>query len=281
MPELPEVETIRRDLLPRVRGRRIARLEFPPDPRGCRLLRRCRSPSALSRLLSGRRILDLRRRGKYLLFVLDSGDFLIVHLGMSGRLILRDPSRPAPAHLRAVLSLRGGGALHYTDPRKFGEFYLFSERRNETAVDPFRLGPEPLGKGFDSGRLRTALAERRSPVKAVLLDQKAVAGLGNIYSDEALFRARLDPRRRADRVRAGSVRALHRAIRSVLSEAIRARGTTAEDGGYRDGFDRAGAFQFRLRVYQRKGRPCPRCSAPIATARIAGRTSHFCPKCQK
>lgn len=281
MPELPEVETIRRDLLPLVKGRAIAAVEFPPDPRGMRLLRRYPSAAAFARRLRGRRIIDLRRRGKYLLFVLDSGEVLIVHLGMSGRLFLSRPSAAPPAHLRAVVRLRTGGALVYTDPRKFGEFYLFSAARKETAVNPFLLGPEPLGKDFPAGRLRGALDGRRAPLKAVLLDQKAVAGLGNIYSDEALFRARLAPRRRADRVRAGEIRALHRAIRAVLSEAIRARGTTAEDGGYRDGFDRAGSFQFRLRVYQRKGRPCPRCSAPIATARIAGRTSHFCPKCQK
>lgn len=281
MPELPEVETVRRDLLPLVQGRAIAAVEFPPDPRGLRLLRRYPSAAAFARRLRGRRIIDLRRRGKYLLFVLDSGEVLIVHLGMSGRLFLSRPSDAPPAHLRAVVRLRTGGALAYTDPRKFGEFYLFSPGRKETAVNPFLLGPEPLAKEFLPASLRNALKGRSAPVKGVLLDQKAVAGLGNIYSDEALFRAGIHPLRPAARLKEGEVRSLHRAIRAVLSEAIRARGTTAEDGGYRDGFDRAGSFQSRLRVYQRKGRPCPRCSAPIATARIAGRTSHFCPRCQK
>jgi len=280
MPELPEVETIRRDLLRRVRGRTIAGVDFSPDPRGCRLLRRYPSRASFSRRLSGRKILDLRRRGKYLLFVLDSGEFLIIHLGMSGRLLAPAAGDPAPSHLRAVLRLRGGGFLRYADPRKFGEFYLFSPRRKETAVNPFRLGPEPLDKDFDAGRLGSALARRRAPLKAVLLDQKAVAGLGNIYTDEALFRARLHPRRPSDRVKAAEVRDLRRAIRSVLREAVRARGTTAEDGGYQDAVGRNGSFQFRLRVYQRKGEPCPRCRTPIATARIAGRTSHFCPRCQ-
>jgi formamidopyrimidine-DNA glycosylase len=281
MPELPEVETIRRDLLRRVRGRTITGVDFPPDPRGCRLLRRYPSRAAFSRRLRGRRILDLRRRGKYLLFILESGEILIVHLGMSGCLVFSRTGGTAPSHLRAVLRLRGGGALRYTDPRKFGEFYLFSSSRGETAVNPFLLGPEPLEKGFSSDRLKRVLEERRAPIKAVLLDQKAVAGLGNIYTDEALFRAGLHPRRPSDRVKAVGVRKLRRAIRAVLSEAIRARGTTAEDGGYRDGAGRAGSFQFRLRVYQRKGRPCPRCRTPIATAKIAGRTAHFCPRCQK
>ena len=220
------------------------------------------------------------RRGKYLLFSLDSGDILIVHLGMSGRLVLAKTGDPLPPHARARIRLSGGVSLRYSDPRKFGEFYLFSEPRGETAVNPFLLGPEPLEEDFNPGRLRSVLGKRRAPIKAVLLDQKAVAGLGNIYSDEALFRAGLHPRRPAAAVSAPETKKLHRAIRRVLAEAIRARGTTAEDGGYRDARGQAGSFQFRLRVYQRKGKPCPRCRTPIATAKVGGRTAHFCPRCQ-
>jgi formamidopyrimidine-DNA glycosylase len=281
MPELPEVETIRRDLRARILGKTIAGVDFSPDPKGCRLLRRYPSPEVFARRCRRRRIVDLMRRGKYLLFSLDSGDILIVHLGMSGRLVLAKTGDPLSPHVRSRIRLSGGVSLRYSDPRKFGEFYLFSRVRGETAVNPFLLGPEPLEKDFNPERLRSILGKSRAPIKAVLLDQKAMAGLGNIYTDEALFRAALHPRRPGAAVSARETKRLHRAIRRVLVEAIRARGTTAEDGGYRDAQGHPGSFQFRLRVYQRKGKPCPRCRTPIATAKVGGRTAHYCPRCQR
>ena len=280
MPELPEVETIRRDLHPFLKGRLIREVIICPDPKGARLLRRYPSPKKFIRALTGRRIMDLKRRGKYLLFPLDSGEDLIVHLGMSGQLLLLPPRSPRSPHTRLVLKVRGAGQLCLVDPRKFGEVYLCSRKSKTTLVNPECLGVEPLGKDFTPARLARALAGRKVAVKTALLNQKIIAGLGNIYSDEALFRARINPLRKSYTLKKEEINRLHREIRRVLREAIKYRGTTAADRQYVDGKGRPGKYQDRLEVYQREGKKCPRCGEVIQTRKIGGRTAHFCPACQ-
>jgi len=240
-----------------------------------------RSPAEFKRLLVGRRIEDVRRRAKYLLFDLDSGEILVVHLGMSGQLLLRPAAAEVPRHARIGFSLEGGSVLYANDPRKFGEAYVYSEPAGRTAVDPFRLGPEPLSPTWSRENLARALAGRTAPIKALLLNQTLVAGLGNIYTDEALFRARIHPLVPGGNLDGARVRALHGAVRRVLREAIAHQGTSAADRQYVDGEGRLGRFQNRLRVYQRRGLPCPACSAPILTLKTGGRTAHFCPRCQR
>lgn len=350
MPELPEVETIRRVLAAHLPGRVIAGV-------------RCRradvlagpAPEDFARLLAGGRFARVGRRGKYLLLWVglpegvasvpggpalaarsadaagavadgppgsrdgngtNSSLLVAVHLRMTGRLTLARRGEPLPPHTHVVIQLDPGSPrgdpwdeLRFSDTRRFGRFYLMDPRAAAGVVataewgdDPpplrggpargvagcsgamappeglLRLGPEPLARQFRPGALARRLAGRRAPVKAVLLDQRVVAGLGNIYADEALFRARIDPRRAAGSLAPGEVARLARSIRAVLRDALAAGGTTFSD--YRDGLGREGAFAPRLAVYGRAGQPCRRCGTPIVITRLAGRTTHFCPSCQ-
>ncbi len=280
MPELPEVETIRRELASRIAGKRIRRVSIPPDPRGCRVIRRCPSRRNFLRRLAGRKIVSIGRRAKYLLLGLDDGRILIVHLGMSGQLLFRPPGAPRYPHTRLIIHLDGGEELCFVDPRKFGEAYLFSEEEGETLVNPFALGPEPLDRCCTPDKIRESFRSRRGPVKAVLLDQKVVAGLGNIYTDEALHRSGIHPLRPASSLSGKEVEKLLESVREVLREAIECRGTSAADRQYVNTAGEPGTFQEKLQVYQKPGSPCPRCKSPIATVRVAGRTAHFCPACQ-
>jgi len=281
MPELPEVETIKRGLSPRLRGKVISRILIPHDPKGSRVLRRYPSRRRFIRKVTGRKIVSLKRRAKYLLFELDSGETMIIHLGMSGQLLLR-PLRSAPSsHARIIFTIAGAGELFFVDPRKFGEVYLYSEAEGNTVIDPFSLGPEPLGKNFTPEVLERKLRDRRSPIKVALLDQKIIAGLGNIYTDEALFRAGIHPKKAASDLAEQKIKLLHKSIQEVLREAIRLHGTSAADRQYVDSEGELGKFQTRLNVYQRKGKECPRCKTLIDTIKLGGRTTHFCPRCQK
>ena len=280
MPELPEVETIKRGLSPRIRGKVISRITIPSDPKGSRVLRRYPSRSRFIRKVTGRKILSLKRRAKYLLFELDSGEIMIVHLGMSGQLLLRPFGSVSPPHSRIIFTIAEEGELFFVDPRKFGEVYLYSRPEGDMVIDPFSLGPEPLEKEFTSGVLAKNLRNRRSPIKVSLLDQKLIAGLGNIYTDEALFRARIHPIRLSSELTGEEVSLLRKCIREVLREAISLHGTSAADRQYVDSEGSLGKFQTRLNVYQRKGKKCPRCGKLIDTIKLAGRTTHFCPGCQ-
>lgn len=281
MPELPEVETIKRGLSPRLRGKVISRIIIPPDPKGSRVLRRYPSLPQFIRKVTGRQIVTLKRRAKYLLFELDSGETMIIHLGMSGQLLLRPPRGASPQHARIVFTIVGVGELYFVDPRKFGEVYLYSKVEGNTVVDPFSLGPEPLGKSFTPQVLKRILHGRRSPIKVALLDQKLIAGLGNIYTDEALFRARIHPEKVSSDLTEKKIKLLHKSIREVLREAIHLHGTSAADRQYVDSEGALGKFQTRLNVYQRKGEECLRCETKIETIKLGGRTTHFCPRCQK
>ena len=275
MPELPEVETIRRGLALKISGRRIVQAELRrPD------LRRPFPPGLAARL-DGARIGALRRRGKYILIELDTDGLLLLHLGMSGRLTVGGSAFRCTPHDHVVLTLDDGTVVRFNDPRRFGLIdYL---ERGEEAQHPLLagLGPEPLETGFDGAYLSAALAGRMSSIKAALLDQRLVAGLGNIYTCEALFRAGLSPRRRAASIGGGRAERLAAAIRSVLSEAIAAGGSSLRNYVQADGA--LGYFQHHWAVYGREGSPCPDCDCGDGVRRIvqSGRSTFFCAKRQR
>jgi formamidopyrimidine-DNA glycosylase len=267
VPELPEVETVRAQLAPRLEGRVLARVEIL-DPR----LTRPHDLFEVAEELEGDRVLAVERRGKYLLLRLESGLALLVHLRMTGGFGF-SPTH----HERAVLELDDGSRLVYRDVRRFGTWLVVEEPE----LDPYlatKNGPEPLGPGFTTAWLAGQLARRRAPLKAVVLDQRVVAGLGNIYADEALWRARLNPLRAANSLEAVEVRRLQRAIREALRAGIERQGSTLRDYAAPDGS--SGSMQDEFRVYGRDGLPCPRCRTPIAKARVGGRGTWFCPRCQ-
>jgi len=272
MPELPEAEVIRRDLAAALEGRTIreARILTP------RLTRHAASPAAVAAGLAGRRIAALRRRGKCVW--LDLGETsLIVRLGMTGQLRFW-PEGAAPAadrHTHAILRLAGGGVLSYRDARQFGELLLLPTAAVEGTL---RLGLEPLGAEFSAAAL-TRICRSEARIKSLLLDQHRIAGIGNIYADEALFRAGIRPTRRAASLRPAEIAALRKAIRSVLSEAIRHRGSTISD--YRDASGEPGGYAPEHRVYQRHGTPCRTCGSIIRRLLVGQRGSHFCPTCQR
>lgn len=267
MPELPEVETIRAQLAPRLEGRVLARVEIL-DPR----LTRPYDLFEVAEELEGGRVRAVERRGKYLVFRLESGLSLLVHLRMTGSFGFLPTS-----HERAVLELDDGSRIAFRDVRRFGT-WLVLEDTDALGYLSGKNGPEPLGPAFTTRWLAASLAGRRAAVKAVLLDQRVVAGLGNIYADEALWRARLSPLRPANEVKSAEVRRLQRAIRAALDAGIERQGSTLSD--YRTPDGEAGSMQDEFRVYGREGKPCPRCRTPIAKTRVGGRGTWFCPRCQ-
>jgi formamidopyrimidine-DNA glycosylase len=231
--------------------------------------------------LTGTTITAVGRRGKYLLCSLDSGDAVLIHLRMSGQLRLGPTGAPRPLHTHIAMELDGGEELWFVDPRTFGEVVVFDPDRAAHEVPELgRLGPDPVVDGLSVGELRARLRGRSRPIKSLLLDQHAVAGLGNIYSDEVLFAAGLRYDRPSDTLSSQEVRRLYRAMQEVLQEAIRFRGTTLEDEAYLDLFGKPGEFQNELKVYGRAGLPCRRCRTPIQAVKISGRNAYFCPQCQ-
>ncbi len=263
MPELPEVETIARALGPRLRGRRIVSAEF----RCPRVL--IGDPDTTSAALAGRKVLAVRRHGKFIEMELDGGRSFVVHLGMTGKLLMNAaPGR----HTHAILTL-DRGALLYDDSRQFGRLEL-------SAGLPARvrkLGPEPLEVTFEDFVSR--VREHKTKIKALLLNQRFLRGIGNIYADEALFRAGIHPLAIARRLHRDRLKKLHAAIRKVLGEAIDAGGSSVSD--YVDVDGRQGSFQVRHNVYQKNGEPCPRCGTAIRRILVTQRGTHFCPRCQK
>jgi formamidopyrimidine-DNA glycosylase len=271
VPELPEVETIRRSLLPRVVGRRIEAVEVR-EPR----LRR-RIQSDFVRLLVGQRIDGIERCAKYLLFQLAGGYFLVAHLGMSGTLILRRAVAEAGRHDHVRLRLSGGAELVLNDPRRFG--LLLVSAHPGRLPELRRIGLDPFDPGLSAHVFTALLRRSHRPIKNLLIDQTALGGLGNIYANEALFRAGIRPTRRAHRVRRTEAAKLLAAIRSVLQEAIDLGGSSISD--YRDGNGRPGYFQLRLHVYDRAGEPCSCCGTPVRRVMQAGRSSFYCARCQR
>lgn len=274
MPELPEVETVLLSLRPVLCGAVIKEAEilFPPV---------VARPSAaeFGRAVRAKKITRLDRRGKYLVWELDGGLALVTHLGMTGRLLHAPAATPPGRHTRLVYHLEGRRQLLFDDQRKFGRVWLLPRQSLAELPGFCSLGPEPLSEGFSAGCLAPALKKRKAAVKAVLLDQKTVAGLGNIYADEALFLAGIAPWRPANCLNPGEVERLAGAIVRVLREGIEHRGTTIRD--YADAGGNAGTHQHFLRVYGREGKNCPNCGAVIARKKIAGRSSYFCPGCQR
>jgi formamidopyrimidine-DNA glycosylase len=283
MPELPEVETVRRGLAPVMEGQVIAqarvnrpdlRWPFPPD---------------MAARLTGRRVLRLRRGSKYILADLDSGESLLIHLGMSGRMLVSgDPlgrfvhDHPAAEkHDHVVLDMDNGARITFNDPRRFGAMDLLETATADQHKLLALIGPEPLGNDFSEPYLVAAFKGRNTPVKSALLDQRIVAGLGNIYVCEALFRSRISPRRRAGQIAATRVAALVPIIRQVLAEAIEAGGSSLRDFRQADG--ELGYFQHSFDAYGREGEACraPGCNGTIARIVQSGRSTFYCPQCQR
>ncbi len=271
MPELPEVETIRRDLEPLVAGRRIVGVEA--DPATLPLLAGL-PMDGLRAALVGRTITSLGRHGKHLMFAFDDGRYFVAHLRMTGRLLWRDSNAPPETYERARIALDDGHDLRWSDLRKFGTWRIVSDPGEVTAS----LGPEPIDPGFTLRHFRSILAGRKAPVKAVLLDQRRVSGLGNIYVDEALHRAGIRPGRPAGTLGTSATKRLFEACRAVLEEGIANRGASFRD--YVDGQGNEGRQHMYVKVFRRHGKPCYSCGTTIERTVVAGRGTHFCPKCQ-
>lgn len=283
MPELPEVETVRRGLAPVLVGRRIAEVRLR------RKDLRIPFPPRFAKRLEGRRIERLDRRAKYLLAALDSGETLVIHLGMSGQLTLEGGARARRYHEReslgahdhVLITLEGGRRLLFNDPRRFGLMTLVPTDRVESHKLFHRLGLEPLDGALTGAALQGLLAKRKTPLKAALIDQSVIAGVGNIYACEALHRARLSPKRLARTLKPASAARLAAAVREVLAEAVEAGGSTLRDYVRSDGSP--GYFQHRFAVYDRTGERCPRagCRGTIRRIVQSNRSTFYCPSCQR
>jgi formamidopyrimidine-DNA glycosylase len=275
MPELPEVETIRQRLAPVLTGRSFERVTIT-DPR----LTRPEPPELVAAALEGERVREVGRRGKYLVVAFESGRHLLVHLRMTGS--LQHPvsgALDADPHRRAVVRLDDGSDVAYRDVRRFGTWTLLEPGELDEYFAARRLGGEPLERSFTSRVLARAFTGRRAPLKAALLDQRAAAGLGNIYVDEALWRARLHPLRPAGELGQQELKVLRKAIREALEMGIARQGASLRD--YRDPAGSRGTMQDDFRVYGRTGEPCPRCGTPIEKTRVGGRGTWYCPHCQQ
>ena len=272
MPELPEVEVVRLGLAPRLVGRRFVRVSL-----GDKSLRRQSSAGELAKWLVGRKLTDLSRRGKYLVFALEGGVTLLVHLGMTGHLLLGSGAAASRDHVHLLFGLEGGLELSYQDVRRFGQVLVFPP-----GVEPEPLkevGREPFSRQATPRWLASRARGRSRPIKNFLLDGRILAGLGNIYACEILFAAGLHPARPAGRLSLKDWGRLLKETRRILKEAIRQGGTTVAN--YLNSQGEAGLFQMQLLVYGREGEPCRRCGAPITRLVQAGRSTFFCPKCQK
>jgi formamidopyrimidine-DNA glycosylase len=274
MPELPEVETVRRGLEPAVTGRRLDRVEILDG----RLVRPF-DPLEVAAELTGEVVDNLDRRGKYLVFRFETGRALLVHLRMTGSFV-HGPAESLPddPYRRAVLTLDNGTDVAYRDVRRFGTWLLLEPGE----LDPYlaeRLGDEPFSEAFTPRALAERLRGRRAPVKAALLDQRSLAGMGNIYADEALWRAKIHPLRPAGELERGQIERLHAGIRAALELGIARQGATLSD--YRTPNGDAGAMQYEFEAYGREEEPCSRCGTLIVKIRAAGRGTWFCPRCQR
>ncbi|HEY8634177.1 MAG TPA: bifunctional DNA-formamidopyrimidine glycosylase/DNA-(apurinic or apyrimidinic site) lyase [Candidatus Dormibacteraeota bacterium] len=274
MPELPEVETIVADLRPHLVGRTVVRCEllFPT-------IVRHPEPEVFIDSVVGMRISAVGRRGKYILMRLLDDLVLVVHLGMTGQLRLVEPATPVANHTHAVFDLDDGMQLRYRDPRRFGRLLLGTESALLDARAMPSLGPEPIDPAFGADDLHQRFRNRKALLKAVLLDQSTIAGVGNIYADESLHRAGLRPDRIAGSLSKKSIRRLHEALRHSLLVAIQNRGSSVDT--YRDAWGEFGGQQEKLLVYGRAGEPCFTCGRPLSLVRIAGRSSVFCRRCQR
>jgi formamidopyrimidine-DNA glycosylase len=270
MPELPEVETVARELSRSLVGQTIAGVEVGWARSIVNL-----EPGEFCNQLTGRKVVIVTRRGKWIVIKLDAGA-LLVHLRMSGQLIWDTCLPVDDRYVRAAFTVDDGRVLCFSDMRKFGRLWLVDDPEAALAD----LGPEPLDDDFTLTRFLSMLDGRKSRLKSLLLDQRFIAGLGNIYTDESFWRAGIHPERRADSLTVEEAGRLHRAIREVLQAAVDSGGTTLEDARYRDPDGRAGDFSRELAAYGRDGKPCPRCGESIVRKRLGQRSTHYCPHCQ-
>ena len=274
MPELPEVETVKKTLEKSLVGLTITGVDIKMP----KIIREP-APEVFAHSATGKKITRLGRRGKYLLIHLAGGSVLVFHLRMTGRLVYAGADAPSPRHTHVIFHLSNGHELRFADTRQFGRVMLAPARELDRVKGLKDLGPEPLGRDFTRGFLRREIKRKRVRLKSLLLDQTFIAGLGNIYADETLHRCRLHPERIAGTLSTREVASLHRSIIDVLKEGIANRGTSMRD--YVDGDGREGNYQTLLRVYNREGQCCPHCGTAIARIKVGGRSSYFCPICQK
>jgi formamidopyrimidine-DNA glycosylase len=281
MPELPEVETVARDLRPQLAGRRIESVQLTRDPAIRGRLVRYPNPTEFVRSLRGRTIRAVERRGKYLVMPLDeNGQRLVVHLGMTGHLRVWEPEEAPVKHTHFRALLDSGLELRYDDPRQFGRLLLGTQEDLVAGgAFPAKLGPEPIHGDLTEAEFDRIVKSRRRPIKSALLDQSFLAGVGNIYADEACFRAGIRPSRWTHRLTARERRSLYSAIQEVLENSIAARGSSIIN--YVDAFGVRGGNQEKLLVYGRSGEPCVRCGTPLQGTRLAGRGTVYCRKCQR
>jgi formamidopyrimidine-DNA glycosylase len=276
MPELPEVEVVRKDLERDAVGKKIKDVQVKLT----RIIRRHRNVKEFRDGLVGRKISKVDRRGKYILVHLDSGDVLVMHLGMSGR-IERATGRKAPEkHTHVIIKFQVGGELRFVDMRQFGELFVTTKDGLSGVKELAHIAIDPLEDSFTWQHFSELIGARGVKLKALLMDQKFISGLGNIYSDEVLFAAGLRHDRMSDSLSSQEVRRLYRSLQEVLQEAIRFRGTTLGDEAYVDLYGKPGEYQNELKVYGRRGEPCRRCRTPIQVVKYSGRNSYYCPQCQ-
>jgi formamidopyrimidine-DNA glycosylase len=278
--ELPEVEVMRRDLEKDVVGRKVTDAEVRPSRNAMRVIRRHAKRKEFTDRLVGRKFTKAERRGKYVLLNMDNGEVLVIHFGMSGLLARGNKRQSLEPHTHVVLTFQQGGDLRFIDPRTFGEMFAATPDELGKVKELQHIAIDPLDHVFTWQAFGNALAQRASKMKQLLMDQKFISGLGNIYSDEVLFAAGLRHDRMSDSLSSQEVRRLYRALQEVLQEAIRFRGTTLGDEAYLDLFGKPGDFQNELKVYGRAGLPCRRCRTPIEMVKISGRGAYFCPQCQ-
>ena len=278
MPELPEVETIRRDLEREVVGKRIKAV----DVTGTRTVRRHRTRPQFVAKVEGRKIAGVDRRGKYLLARLDSGDILVIHLGMSGQLLLDKTGKdPRPKHTHVVLAFEKGAEVRFIDPRTFGEMFVTTPESLEAEVPELaHLGFDPLTGVMSWVHFGELLRTKKRKLKDLLMDQKFLAGIGNIYSDEILWEAGLRYDRTSDSLSSQEIRRLYRAMHDVLQEAIKHRGSSLADQQYRDLFGDVGGYSSQHQVYDRAGERCRRCRHTVTRIKYAGRSHFLCEQCQ-
>ena len=274
MPELPEVETLARSLRSKLIGLGFTGVEVTME----KIIKEPESSTGFAQLLVGKRILEIERRGKYLLCALSDDYVLLFHLRMTGSLVYGQGDLTMPKHTHVIFCLDNGSRLRYTDTRQFGRIWLLPTERLATLAGFKDLGVEPLSSAFTAQCLAEKLSGQRGRIKPLLLNQACIAGLGNIYVDEALYRAGINPEVSASTLSAQQISLLRESIQRVLSEGIANRGTTVRD--YLDGDGIPGTYQNLLRVYGKEGQPCPTCSAPIVRKKVGGRSSFFCPHCQ-
>jgi formamidopyrimidine-DNA glycosylase len=278
--ELPEVEVMRRDLERDIVGKKIKAAEVKQSKNAMRAIRRHKTRKEFTARLAGKKVTKVERHGKYISVTLDSGEILVVHFGMSGQ-FHRGTGRVAlPAHTHVVFTFQQGGDLRFVDPRTFGEMFVVTPDEVGKVKELQHLAIDPLDQVFTWPTFQYLLAERAAKMKQLLMDQKFISGLGNIYSDEVLFAAGLRYDRMSDTLSSQEVRRLYRAIQETLQDAIKLRGTTLDDEAYIDLFGQPGEYQNELKVYGRAGLPCRRCRTPIETVKISQRSSFYCPQCQ-